>query len=105
MHGQEYDASPGQGFCQVAASFDTVQQWHGYVKEDHVRPFMFCGIQQCVTVTDFPNDIAVVLKQPVDSVEYQVVIIRDQDAGQVHNLSSGTATSTATRVRAGLIGW
>src|SRR5512135_287404 len=94
VHGKEDNLDLVVDFFDLPDGIDAVQERHGDVRHDHVRPQLRrCG-EQRAAVLDDANKLELRLKQAFEAFGHDPVIVCQQDARPVHVPPPASGTRT-----------
>src|SRR5271166_1045877 len=83
-HREEDQPDLGHKALQLTGGVETVEQWHGNVEDDDIRPNLGGKCEQGTTISDAPDDVATGFEQLRECLPDQAMIIRQQDTRARH---------------------
>src|SRR6185437_1860531 len=84
MHGDNDDFGAGADLLQLSRRIDTVQQWHGHIKDHNIGLKLLRGLQERTSVLDGADQLILSFENAAKSFQDQEVIVGQQNARLRH---------------------
>src|SRR3990167_9486327 len=98
MHGDEDQLGARKYFLQLPGGVDPIELRHRDVERHDVRLEFFGHSKQGPAILRDAHNLAPILQQLPESIQYQGMVIRQEHTGPAHSSSSSTGTTTCTVV-------
>ena len=80
MYGQEKELRIGHGQMEFMCGLDPIQDWHGYIQNNHIGTKPLCFGDKSSSVLDGPNQVKIRSQERDHAVKQELIIVRKEDS-------------------------